>query len=162
VRRHSRTAMPPPASPARRRMLAIGGGLVATLWMRPGVTAPADLATAIAGFTGGAAVRTGRVTLDIASLVENGNVVPLTVTVDSPMTAAEHVTALAIFNERNPERDVARFELGPRAGRARVATRIRLATSQRLVAVAQMNDGSWWSGTADVVVTLAACIEGDS
>ena len=130
--------------------------------MRPGSTATPDLATAIAGFTGGAPTRAGKVTLDIATLVENGNVVPVTVTVDSPMTAAEHVTALALFNERNPERDVARFELGPRAGRARVSTRIRLATSQRLVAVAKLSDGTYWSGTADVVVTLAACIEGDS
>ena len=107
-------------------------------------------------------MRPGRVALEIAALVENGNVVPITVAVDSPMTAADHVTTIALFNERNPERDVARFQLGPRAGRARVSTRIRLATSQRLVAVAAMSDGTWWSGSADVVVTLAACVEGDS
>ena len=158
----SRNAPSQPTSPTRRRVLAASGGLVATLLIRPGSTASPDLAAAIARFTGGAPTRAGKVTLDIATLVENGNVVPVTVTVDSPMTAAEHVTAIALFNERNPERDVARFELGARAGRARVSTRIRLATSQRLVAVAKLSDGTYWSGTADVVVTLAACIEGDS
>jgi sulfur-oxidizing protein SoxY len=87
--------------------------------------------------------------------------VPITVSVDSAMTATDHVAAIAIFNEKNPQRDVARFTLGPRAGRARVSTRIRLATSQKLTAVARMSDGSYWSDTVDVVVTLAACIEGE-
>jgi sulfur-oxidizing protein SoxY len=136
--------------------------VVAWVLLRPCLAATPDLASAIAGFTGGAPVRAGKVALEIAALVENGNVVPLTVTVDSAMTDAERVTAIAIFNERNPERDVARFVLGPRAGRARVATRIRLATSQRLVAIAKLNDGTYWSGAADVVVTLAACVEGGS
>jgi sulfur-oxidizing protein SoxY len=75
------------------------------------------------------------------------------------MSEADHVKAIAIFNESNPQRDVANFYLGPRAGRATVATRIRLATSQNLVAVAKMNDGSCWSQTVDVLVTLAACVE---
>lgn len=152
----------PTPSGARRRWLATGGGLVAALFVRPGATAPAELAAAIAALTGGAQVVTGKVELEIAALVENGNVVPLTVAVDSPMTPADHVTLIALFNERNPERDIARFELGPRSGRARVSTRIRLATSQRLVGLARMSDGTWWSGSADVVVTLAACIEGES
>ena len=77
------------------------------------------------------------------------------------MTAADHVTEIAVFNEKNPLKDVARFSLGPRCGRAEVATRIRLATSQKLVALARMNDGSIWSDTVDVIVVLAACIEGD-
>ena len=101
------------------------------------------------------------VTLGVAELVDNGNVVPITVTVDSPMTAADHVKSIAVFNEKNPQRDVACFTLGPRAGKASVSTRIRLATSQQLVAVAQMSDGSYWSHTVNVIVTLAACIEGE-
>ena len=133
-----------------------------SLLLRPAAGAPTELQGAIDDFTGGARVLPGRVTLDIATLVENGNGVPITVAVDSPMTADDHVVAIAIFNERNPERDVARFRLGPRVGKARVATRIRLATSQRLVAVAQFSDGTYRSGSADVVVTLAACIEGES
>jgi sulfur-oxidizing protein SoxY len=87
--------------------------------------------------------------------------VPVTVSVKSPMSAADHVAAIAIFNERNPLPDVARFTLGPRAGRAQVATRMRMATSQTLLAVAKMSDGSYWSHSVDVIVTLAACIEGD-
>jgi sulfur-oxidizing protein SoxY len=117
------------------------------------------LALAIKQYVGDAVVRVGKVKLDVAELVENGNTVPVSVAVDSPMTATEHVKSIAIFNERNPQRDVARFTLGPRSGRALVATRIRLATTQKLVAIAQLSDGSYWSHTADVIVTLAACVE---
>ena len=109
----------------------------------------------------GQALREGKVKLDVAELVDNGNAVPVTVSVDSPMTATDHVAAIALFNERNPQRDVLVVHIGPRAGRAQVSTRIRLATSQKVVAVARMNDGSCWSRTVDVVVTLAACIEGE-
>jgi sulfur-oxidizing protein SoxY len=114
---------------------------------------------AIRSFTGGAGLRDGRVKFDISPLVENGNAVPVSVTVDSPMTASDHVRRIALFNEKNPQADIAIFHLGPRAGRAHVATRIRLATSQTVVALAEMSDGSFWSSKADVIVTLAACIE---
>jgi len=83
------------------------------------------------------------------------------VRVDSAMSAADHVSAIAIFNEKNPQPDVVRFTLGPRSGKAVVSSRIRLATSQKLTAVARMSDGSFWSGTADVIVVLAACVEGE-
>jgi sulfur-oxidizing protein SoxY len=149
-------------STARRKLLMTGAGLAAWILVRPAIAAPDDLASAINAFTGGAKVGTGKVMLDVAKLVDNGNTVPITVTVDSPMTAADHVTAIAVFNERNPQPEVAKFTLGPRAGKASVSTRIRLATSQKLVAVARLSDGTFWSHTADVVVTLAACIEGDS
>ena len=142
---------------ARRRLLVAGLG--ASFAVRPAAAESPDLATAIAAYTGGASVREGRVELDIAPLVENGNAVPISINVASPMSAADHVVAIAVFNERNPQRDVVRFSLGPRAGRAHVGTRIRLATSQRLVALAQFSDGSFWSHSVDVVVTLAACIE---
>ena len=144
----------------RRLMLAaaafgVGAGIVA----RPAFATADELRAAIATFAAGAPVRAGRVNLDVAPLVENGNTVPVTLTVQSPMTAADHVKAIAVFNESNPQREVAVFRLGPRAGRAVVSTRIRLATSQQLVAVAQMSDGSFWSHTVDVIVTLAACVE---
>jgi sulfur-oxidizing protein SoxY len=143
----------------KRRQVVVGAAAALAL---PAGAQPADtLAAAVAGFSGGTPVQHGRVKLEIAPLVDNGNVVPLTVTVDSPMTAADHVAAIAVFNEKNPQRDVASFVLGPRAGKAQVATRIRLATSQKLTAVARMADGSYWSDTVDVVVVLAACIEGD-
>jgi sulfur-oxidizing protein SoxY len=104
-------------------------------------------------------VALGRVKVDIPPLVENGNTVPLTVSVDSPMTEADHVKAIHVFTEKNPQPEVAAFHLGPRAGRARVATRIRLADTQTVVAIAELSDGSFWSARADVVVTLAACLE---
>lgn len=140
----------------RRRDLLAGAVLVLA---RPLASAADDLKSAIHAYAQGAPISTGRVTLEVAPLVENGNTVPLAVRVESPMTAADHVRAIALFNERNPNRDVARFALGARNGRAWVATRIRLATSQQLVAIATMSDGSHWSHSVDVVVTLAACIE---
>lgn len=106
-----------------------------------------------------APVTEGRVKLAIEPLVDNGNAVPVAVTVDSPMTPADHVREIVIFNEKNPQREVARFDLSPASGRAAVATRIRLARSQKVVALARMGDGSCWSHTVDVIVTLAACIE---
>ena len=115
---------------------------------------------AIRKVVGGATVRQGRVSLDLPSLVDNGNAVPLSVKVASPMNAAAHVRAIHVFTEKNPQLDVIRLHLGPANGRAEVATRIRLATSQHVVALARMSDGSVWQHGVDVLVTLAACIEG--
>src|SRR3954447_9492895 len=149
--------------PTRRELLAAAGlgaaGLASVARVRPARANPAEMDAAIREFVGEAQVRPGKVTLDIPGLVENGNAVPTTVAVESPMTAADHVKAIAIFNEKNPQPHVAVFHLGPRAGRAAVATRVRLANSQTITAIAQMSDGSFWSAKAEVVVTLAACIE---
>jgi sulfur-oxidizing protein SoxY len=108
---------------------------------------------------GDATPRQGKVKLEIAPLIDNGNTVPLTVSVDSPMTAAEHVKAIHVFTEKNPQPNVLSVRLGPRAGRASVSTRVRLADTQTVHAVAELSDGSFWSGTAEVVVTLSACLE---
>jgi sulfur-oxidizing protein SoxY len=108
---------------------------------------------------GAALVRTGKVKLDVPPLVENGNTVPLTVSVANPMTPSDYVKSIHIFNEKNPQSNVGNFYLGPRAGRAQVSTRIRLADSQKVVAIARLSDDSFWSVTADIVVTLAACTE---
>ena len=140
---------------SRRQCLA-----VALLPALPAAATPESLAAAIQAFTGGAPVRSGRITIEIAELVENGNAVPVSVQVQSPMTAADHAQSLALFTERNPQPEVAVFHFSHRSGRARVDTRIRLATSQPLVAVAKMSDGSLWRHQVDVIVTLAACIEG--
>lgn len=150
-----------PPTPARRRLLLQAGAAAAVqVLVRPASAEDAAaLATLVAQFAGAQKVRPGRVKLDIAQMVDNGNVVPTRITVDSPMSAAEHVTEIALFNEKNPQREVLRVQLGPRAGRADVATRIRLATSQQLVALARMNDGSVWSGSVDVIVITAACLE---
>jgi len=143
----------------RRTLLSAGAAVGTLLLVRPARAQAGDLASAIKAATSGAPVQRGRVKLDIAPLVENGNTVPITVHVTSPMTAADHVLAITVLNEKNPQRDVITCRLGPRAGRADISARIRLATSQQLVAIAQMSDGSFWSDTVDVIVTLAACIE---
>lgn len=121
-----------------------------------------QLQDAILAWTGGVPPRLGRVHFEVAELIDNGNTVPMTVRVDSPMSASDHVQAIAVFNERNPQPDIARFTLGPRAGRAEVSTRMRLATTQKLAAVARMSDGSYWHHTVDVIVTIAACVEDPS
>ena len=119
----------------------------------------AALDEAIRKVVGDAQVRPGKVKLDLPPLIDNGNTVPLSVTVDSPMTEADHVTAVHIVNQKNPQPHVISVTLGPRAGRARVSTRIKLADSQEVVAIAEMSDGSFWTESADVIVTIAACVE---
>jgi sulfur-oxidizing protein SoxY len=142
----------------RRRVLLGGAGLLSVALVRPALAA-SDMQSAIREFVGEAVPRPGKIKLGIPPLVENGNAAPVTLTVDSPMTPADHVKAIALFNEKNPQPNVAVFHLGPRAGSARVETRMRLATSQRVTAIAALSDGSFWSDTAEVIVTLAACIE---
>jgi sulfur-oxidizing protein SoxY len=128
-----------------------------TAWAQ---TAPEQtMQQAIDKFTAGITPQVGKVQIGISQLVDNGNAVPIDVTVDHPQDNARFVRRIGIFNERNPQPDVAEFELSPASGLAQVSTRIRLATTQKLVAVAQLSDGSFWMQSADVIVTLAACIE---
>ena len=148
----------------RRRFLGLAGSaavLSATplVTLRPAEATPATMAAAIRTVVGEAVVRTGKVKLDVPPLVENGNTVPMTVSVTSPMSPADHVVSIHVFNEKNPQPNMGNFYLGPQAGRAQVSTRIRLADSQKIVAIAKLSDGSFWSATADVVVTLAACTD---
>jgi len=114
---------------------------------------------ALRRIVGDTQVRRGRVKLQLPPLVDNGNSVPLSVAVESPMTEADHVRAIHVLTEKNPLPDVVSVHLGPRAGRATLATRVRLADTQSVTAIAQMNDGSFWSDSAEVVVTLSACLE---
>jgi sulfur-oxidizing protein SoxY len=144
---------------SRRSTLLAGAGVLSALIVRPAGATPATMQAAIGEFTGGAEIKQGRVTLDIPPLVENGNSVPLTITVDSPMTETDFVKAIAVFNEKNPQPNVGTYHLNARSGRARVSTRIRLGDSQNIVAVAQFSDGSLWSGSAELIVTLPACVE---
>jgi sulfur-oxidizing protein SoxY len=148
----------------RRQFLGLAGGAavlgaVPIVTLRPAEATPAMLASAIRNVVGEALVRTGKVKIEVPPLVENGNTVPMTVSVQSPMTAQDHVKSIHVFNEKNPQPNIANFYLGPQAGRAQVSTRIRLADSQKIVAIARLSDDSFWSATVDVVVTLAACTE---
>ncbi len=148
----------------RRQFLGLAGsaaviGAVPIVTQRPAEATPAMLASAIRNVAGEAEVRAGKVKLDVPPLVENGNTVPMTVTVSNPMTPDDYVRSIHVFNEKNPQPNIGNFYLGPRAGRAQVSTRIRLADSQKIVAIARLSDGSFWSASVDVVVTLAACTE---
>lgn len=147
--------------PSRRQVLVTGLGAVAIALLPAdaALATPDEMTAAMKEALGDAPIKPGRVNLELPSMAENGNSVFMTVTVDSPMTSADHVKSIYVFSEKNPSAIVVRFHLGPRAGRARVQTSIRLADTQRITAVARMSDGSLWSGTADVMVTVSACIE---
>ena len=121
---------------------------------------PASMRAAIRKVVGEAPVTKGRLKIDLPPLIENGNAVSLTVAVESPMTVEDHVKAIHVFTEKNPQPNVISVQLGPRAGRATFSSRIRLADSQKVIAIAQMSDGSFWSDEIEVIVTLAACLEG--
>jgi sulfur-oxidizing protein SoxY len=114
---------------------------------------------AIQKITDGAKIQEGRVTLTIPPLVENGNLVVLKVSVDSPMTANDYVKVIHVIAEGNPLPNVFTAYLTPRSGTANITTRVRLADSQRVWAIAQMNNGSFWQGSAETLVTLSACTE---
>ena len=149
---------------SRRQFLGLAGsaavmGAVPVVTLRPAEATPAMLASAIRSVVGTAVVQTGRVKIDVPPLVENGNTVPMTVSVASPMTPDDYVKSIHVFNEKNPQPNIGNFYLGQRAGRAQISTRIRLADTQKIVAIARLSDGSFWSASADVVVTLAACTE---
>ena len=154
-------------SATRRKFLIAGAALVGASGIaplavvRPAGATPATMAAAIRKVIGEAPVREGKVKLDLPPIVENGNTVPMTVTVDSPMTKEDHVKAIHVFNEKNPQPNIANFHLGPRAGKASVSTRVRLADSQKVIAIAELSDGSFWSDSADLIVTIAACVEED-
>jgi sulfur-oxidizing protein SoxY len=152
---------PEPRGASRRDVLLAGiAGLGATvLKIEPAAATPETMQRAIRQIVGEAPVRKGKVTIDVPALVENGNTVALAIEVQSPMTAQDYVKTIHVFNEKNPLPNVISAHLGPHAGRAKVATRFRLADTQTIVAIAELSDGSFWSASADVIVTLAACLE---
>ncbi|MCP5152856.1 MAG: SoxY-related AACIE arm protein [Ectothiorhodospiraceae bacterium] len=151
--------------PGRRHFLRITGAIATAAMVGGPVEAQRrrgtmrELEAAVRATVGEGPIVEGRVTVEIPALVENGNAVPLTVRVESPMSADDHVRAIHVFSEKNPRPSIVSFHLGPRAGRAEISTRIRLVDTQTVVAVAETSDGRRWSGRTDVVVTLAACLE---
>jgi sulfur-oxidizing protein SoxY len=156
--------MPKQTNSTRRQFLGLAGGAavlgaVPIVTLRPAEATPAMLAAAIRNVVGEAEVRAGKVKLDVPPLVENGNTVPMTVSVSSPMVPDDYVKSIHVFNEKNPQPNIGNFHLGPHAGRAQISTRIRLADSQKVVAIARLSDDTFWSASVDIVVTLAACTE---
>jgi sulfur-oxidizing protein SoxY len=145
----------------RRALLAAvaGAGIAAVVRIEPSPATPASMKASIRKVAGEAPVKKGKVHINVPALVENGNSVSLSIKVDSPMTAEDHVKAIHVFNELNPQPNVISAYFGPRAGLAKISTRFRLADTQTVVAIAQMSDGSFWSASADVVVTVPACLE---
>src|SRR3954454_3976983 len=150
----------------RRRFLIDTAALAGTagIWLPlatgPASATPAPMRVAIRRVVGETPITKGRVKIDLPPLIENGNAVSLTVAVESPMSVEDHVKAIHVFTEKNPQPNVISVQLGPRAGRATFSSRIRLADSQKVIAIAQMSDGSFWSDEIEVIVTLAACLEG--
>jgi sulfur-oxidizing protein SoxY len=142
----------------RRRFLVVAGtGLIMPLAsITPVLATPVEVAALIAQLVGDGELREGRVKLDLPVMVENGNSVGMTVSVDAPVA---QVHSIDVFAEGNPLPHVLRAQFGPRAGAPRIATRIRLATSQTVIAVAKLSDGSCWRDSVDLLVTLAACID---
>src|SRR5262245_6748812 len=137
---------------------ALAAGCGAAVLVRPASASPASMETAIRNVVGSAVVKPGKVALDIPPLVENGSTVAVSVAVESPMTPTDYVKAIHIFTEKNPQPNVIGIRLSPRAGRATVATRMRLVDTQKIVAIAEMSDGSFWSDTVEVISTLGACV----
>lgn len=135
---------------------AAGAALSLVPW-RAALATPEEMAVAVRSVFGDQPIREGRVQLDLPKLAENGNVVPVTVSIDSPMTEQDHVAGIWLFSEKNPLPNIVEIRLGPHNGRARIATRIRLAESQKVLAVARMSDGSLWSAAAEVVTTITGC-----
>lgn len=142
-----------------RRLFLAGTAAIVVLPLGPAAATSDSMAEAIRKVVGPATPTEDRVKLDVPPLVENGSTVPLTVSVDSPMTEADHVKAIHVFNEKNPQPNVFSARLGPRNGKAVIGTRIKLGDSQRIIAIAETSDGRFWSAGADVIVTLAACLE---
>jgi sulfur-oxidizing protein SoxY len=143
----------------RRYFLSLVAGTAAALLGGRKARAADVFAPLVAKLTGGAPLTEGRVKLEMPRLADNGHSVPLRIVVESPMTAAEHVRSITLLSGRNPRPLMATFHLGPRAGRPEVATRVRLNGTQRVLAVAQLSDGSFWSGSAEVEVTESACLD---
>ena len=149
----------PTATATRRQFLASVGGAGLALTVRPAEATPASMKQAIRQVVGEAHVKPGKIKLDLPPLVENGNTVAMAVTVDSPMTANDHVKAIHVFTEKNPQPNVISAKLGPRAGKAEIQTRVRLADTETVVAICEVSDGSFWCNTVDVIITLGACLE---
>lgn len=155
---HLRASLNPQSSalPRRRALQALAAG-ACLLVVRPASATPEELAATLRQLFGQRQIMRGKVKLELPRLAESGNVVPVTVSVDSPMTPANHVRSIHLFAEKNNQPRILDVKLGPHNGKAVVASRIRLATSQQVLAVAELGDGSLWSAAVNVEVTNSSC-----
>lgn len=142
----------------RALMFSVSSAIAITATPLMACAALEDLEQARRELFGDRAIREGRVTVKLPPIAENGYSVPLSVSVDSPMSDDDYVKQIAIFSPRNPLPNIAQFHLTPRSGKAFIATRIRMSGTQSIQAIAEMSDGSLWSGSMETVVTLAACV----
>jgi sulfur-oxidizing protein SoxY len=145
---------------SRREVLALGAASAALALIGetgPAAATPQEAADAIAKFTGGKTAEKGRISIDLPEIAENGNTVPLTIMVESPMTADDHVTDIMVVAEGNPRPGLATFHLTPLSGRAEAATRIRLAATQNIVVVAKTSKGQFYTEQKPVKVTIGGC-----
>jgi len=152
-----------PKDPQRRSLLiglGAAGGLAMvgmTLMPRAALADAGSVAAAIKERIGDAATMDGRIGLELPQIAENGNTVPIAFEVDSPMTEGDYVKSVHIFADKNPLPNVATFHFTPRSGKARASTRMRLAKTQNIVAVAEMSDGSVYMAKTEVKVTIGGC-----
>jgi sulfur-oxidizing protein SoxY len=144
---------------ARRSILALGAGALAAAagGSLPAFAAKNDADDLIKKFTGGKTATEGRVRLDLPEIAENGNTVPMTVSVESPMTEQSYVSDVLVVAEGNPRGGMVTFHFSPASGVAEANTRIRLAETQNVVAIAKMNDGSFFMASKQVKVTIGGC-----
>lgn len=141
----------------RREFCMLAVAALAALQVRDGIADTTTVEDAIAQFTGSVTPGDGTVKLTAPEIAENGNTVPVSVSVDSPMTAENHVTEVLVLASGNPLPGVARFRFSPSSGQASASTRIRLAKTQDLIAIARMNDGSLYMDRTNVKVTIGGC-----
>ena len=145
----------------RRKLftLAAGAGTLGLAGLLPRAASATPEATtkAIADFTGGKSPESGKISLTAPEIAENGNSVPISIAVDSPMTDGDYVASVTIMAEGNPNPEVATFLFTPMSGKAEATTRIRLAKTQNVIAVVKMSDGSTYSDTKEVKVTIGGC-----
>jgi len=145
---------------SRRAALALGAGgaaLTLTGWNGRAFAAAKEAADDIAKFTGGKAAEKAKVTIELPEIAENGNTVPLMVSVDAPMTADNYVSEILVVADGNPNPGVATFHFSPMSGKAEASTRIRLATTQNIIVVAKTNKGEVFTGQKQVKVTIGGC-----
>jgi len=145
---------------SRRQALALGVGsaaLTAVGWNGSAFATPQEAADAIAKFTGGKTAEKGKISIELPEIAENGNTVPLMVSVDAPMNADNYVSEVLVISEGNPRPGVALFHFSPMSGKAVASTRIRLATTQNIIAVAKTSGGQLFTGQKLVKVTIGGC-----